>query len=147
MILLSGTASAQGAGNFGAGFVLGAPTGLSFALGNVQLTVAYSFLDSGSLLVVGDYKVLNQAITGEVKNLNWYLGPGMALEVFFTGADAPPKGRADKSNLWLGAHVIVGASWVFVPRWELFLELGPGVYLFPAVNFLGTGGLGIRFYF
>lgn len=73
------------------GFLLGAPTGLSFAIENLQLTVAYSFLDGGSLLVVGDYKVLNQAITNEIKNLNWYLGPGMAVEVFFTGSEPPPK--------------------------------------------------------
>lgn len=96
--------------------------------------------------MVLDYKVINQMITAEVKNLNWYLGPGLAMEVFFTGADTNSKGRAESSNLWLGAHVIIGASWIFVPKWELFLEVGPGVYLFPAVNFLGTGGLGIRFY-
>lgn len=137
---------AQERSGLGLGFVLGAPTGISFAAGPVQGALAYSFLDGGSLVLVGDYKVLNQGLTEQVRNLNWYLGPGLVVEVFFSDPKTAG-GRAKQSNLWIGGHADVGLSWMFQPSWELFGEIGPGIYLFPAVNFLVTAGLGLRYYF
>lgn len=134
-------------GGLGLGFILGAPTGLSFASGPIQATVAYSFLDNGSLIFGMDYKALNERIPVELKGLFWYLGPGFLVEVFFSSPEKSNPGRAKQSQLWIGAHAVLGVSWFFVPKWELFLEVGPGIYVFPAVNFLVTGGLGLRYYF
>jgi len=138
---------AQNNQSFGVGFVLGAPTGLTFSIQNAQFHLAYSLINEASLFGIFDYKILNQLITAEIKNLFWYLGPGFAVEILFPPADNKPKGRSEASNLWLGVRATLGASWKFISPWELFLEIGPGIYIFPGVQFLGTAGLGIRFYF
>jgi len=132
---------------FGAGFVLGAPTGISLAGGPFRGALAYSFLDGGSIIAQVDWLTFYGKVPVDLQGLNWYFGGGLLIELFFASPETSTFPRGEKSQFWLGAHVLPGLSWSFLPQWELFLEVGPGLYLFPAVGLLATGGLGVRYYF
>ncbi|MFP4431689.1 MAG: hypothetical protein ACLFPV_10605 [Spirochaetaceae bacterium] len=125
---------------FGAGIVLGEPTGLTAKVwmgerSALDAAAAWSFVGDGSLYVHGSYHYhLSSPVGIEEGELLPYVGVGG--KVLF--ADDPE----------FGIRVPLGAGYFFetVPI-ELFLELAPGLQLYPATSADFTGGIGGRYYF
>ena len=125
---------------FGAGIVLGEPTGLTAKVwmgehSALDAAVAWSFVGDGSLYVHGGYLFHFASPVGiEEGELLPYAGAG-AKVVF---ADDPE----------FGIRVPLGVAYFFegAPV-EVFLELAPGLQLFPETEADVTGGIGGRFYF
>lgn len=125
---------------FGAGIVLGEPTGLTAKVwmgehSALDAAVAWSFVGDGSLYVHGGYLFHFASPVGiDEGELLPYAGAG-AKVVF---ADDPE----------VAIRVPLGAGYFFedVPI-ELFLEIAPGLQLFPETSVDVTGGIGGRYYF
>ncbi len=142
LILLSTTAPLIAA-DFGAGIVIGEPTGLSFSYENRYiLGAAWSFRNY--IHIHGDYLFIREGfpeIESEIdKPFGWYLGGGAKLRLFT--ADSKEDG-----SIGLGVRLPVGVTFYPIPELELFLELVPGIALFPETTGDLDGGLGIRYHF
>ncbi len=142
LILLSVGASLYAA-DVGAGIVLGEPTGLSFSYENRYiLGTAWSFRNY--IHIHGDYLFLRQGlpeIESEIdKPFGWYVGGGAKLRLFTEDAK-------EDSDIGLGLRLPVGVTFYPLPELELFLELVPGIALFPETTGDLDGGLGIRYHF
>ena len=119
------------------GIILGEPTGLSAKqwLGegsSLDLAVAWSFIDTGSFYVHLDYQQHFDDLDIDEGNLLWFVGGGAKLSV--------------GQQLNLGIRIPIGLVYEFdsVPI-EVFIEAAPGMDVFPAVQFNGGGGIGIRY--
>ncbi len=119
------------------GIILGEPTGLSAKqwLGegaSLDLAVAWSFIDTGSFYAHFDYQQHFDDLDIDEGDLLWFVGGGVKLSV--------------GQQLNLGIRIPIGLAYEFaeVPL-EVFLEAAPGMDLFPAVQFNGGGGIGIRY--
>lgn len=126
---------------FGAGVVLGEPTGISLKLWTSTSTaivggVAWSFSGKSSLHLHSDYIWHNFSLVEvEEGTLGFYYGIGARVLL-----------SDNKSRL--GARVPVGVNYIFsnVPL-EIFAEIVPIFDLIPDTKFNGNGGLGIRYFF
>ena len=132
------------AADIGAGIVVGEPTGLSFSYNNqFILGTAWSFRNY--VHVHGDYLFLRQGLpeleSEFDKPFGWYLGAGAKLRIFTEDKDT------DDSAVGVGVRIPVGITFYPTPKLELFLELVPGIALFPETRGDLDGGLGIRFHF
>jgi hypothetical protein len=92
--------------------------------------------------LTGDYYILDRdLVSAGAFDLDWYLGVG-GFGHFYFGA-FPHAG--------LGVRVPVGLSWRIHGPAELFFSivpgLGLGVNFYPPVYFVGSGELGLRFWF
>ena len=119
------------------GIILGEPTGLSAKqwLGegaSLDLAVAWSFIDTGSFYVHLDYQQHFDDLDVDEGNLLWFVGGGAKLSV--------------GQQLNLGIRIPIGLVYEFdsAPI-EVFIEAAPGMDVFPAVQFNGGGGIGIRY--
>ncbi|MBI4125852.1 MAG: hypothetical protein HY465_00005 [Deltaproteobacteria bacterium] len=131
---------------FGAGIVLGEPTGLTgkgyvtehFAVDGIA---SWSFVDE-ALTLVGDvtYDFFDIPVDTDVITLPFYAGAGGKL-----GFD---RGGRNDGDTIVGVRVPVGVAvqWVKYPI-EVYLEVAPGIELAPSTEVDITGGLGARFYF
>jgi len=122
------------------GVILGQPTGLSAKLwldqtSAIDIAAAWNFLPSGSLYVQADYLYHIYHLFGVTKGkLPLYFGVGGSVALQPTPT--------------IGLRVPVGLEYLFPDApIDLFLEVGFGVSLFPATQFQGTGGVGIRYTF
>ncbi len=148
LVLAAGGAAAQDAG-FGAGVVLGEPTGLSakyWLSGNdaVDFAAAWSFYrragkdndDRGALYLHGSY-----------------------LRHFFGLIDGGREGRlvpyagiggkvAFSDDFYLGVRFPLGLAYMFrrAPL-DIFLEISPALILVPGTAFDAGAGLGVRYWF
>ena len=119
------------------GIILGEPTGLSAKqwLGegaSLDLAVAWSFIDTGSFYVHIDYQQHFDDLDIDEGDLLWFVGGGAKLSV--------------GQRLNLGFRIPLGLVYQFTDApLEVFIEAAPGMDLFPAVQFNGGGGVGIRF--
>ena len=127
--------SAQQRGGIGLGIMVGEPTGISAISwvggGNaLDFVAAWAFREAGSFYLHVDYQ-----FHGFVDNPMTLFG---GLGGFILLQDNPA----------LGARVPLGISFLFqeVPM-DFFLEVAPGMALFPETGFFMGGGIGIRFYF
>jgi hypothetical protein len=121
------------------GIIVGEPTGLSFKYDNFPiLGVAWSF--ENYLHVHVDIWLLNPVLSASV---NWYLGAGGKLKIYFDGNIR----RQQNSEFAVGARIPVGLQYTFETHYELFLELAPGIDLFPATRFDMDFGIGFRYHF
>jgi hypothetical protein len=125
------------------GLFLGQPTGISFRYGlgkeqSLEAKAAWSFASKG-----GDSSISLQA--------NWLLEfPGLlriekADFPLYAGAGL----QADLGGATsIGFRIPGGVLYRFPDApIELCLELGLGMQLFPATDFIGSGGLGVRYRF
>jgi len=135
LLLLSGFAIARDR-DFGAGIILGSPTGVSGKLWlggrRTALDAALSVVSDGLYLHVDylwhDYTALPKPEKGR---LPLYYGIG---------------GRISGSDL--GARGVIGIEYIFAGYpFDLFFELAPVISLVPDVGFHLTGGLGGRYFF
>ncbi len=119
------------------GIILGEPTGLSAKqwLGegaSLDLAVAWSFLDTGSFYAHIDYQQHFDDLDVDEGELLWFVGGGVKLSA--------------GQELNLGVRIPIGLVYEFAEApLEVFIEAAPGMDLFPAVQFNGGGGIGIRY--
>jgi len=133
-----GVASADN-GPLGVGVFLGEPTGLSAKLwaGDVSAfdaAVAWSFTE-GTFYLHADYLIhFRTIIEPDVGELPFYFGVGGKINLH--------------QEPQLGVRVPVGVSYIFESApVDVFLELAPGIGLYPSTSFDFGGGIGLRYYF
>ncbi|MBN2357941.1 MAG: hypothetical protein JXR83_00710 [Deltaproteobacteria bacterium] len=145
---------------FGLGLQLGAPTALTGKL-LLQPNSALVFSLGGGMswvwgygleLSVGYVVHPSSLASYEALDLNWYVGG--ALDVMLRGDRTYNRyfgynyGYFGSSPLGLGAHVPVGLDFQLraVPL-SIYLELTPGIDIFPYLGLHLGGALGARFFF
>ncbi|MBM4167883.1 MAG: hypothetical protein FJ215_01795 [Ignavibacteria bacterium] len=131
-------------GEIGVGLMVGAPTGLTgkYLLSNSENAIQ-GFLGGGfgGISVGGDYLYYTDAF--DHPDFPFYVGPGA-----FIGPSAVGGPSFDRTGtLGLGVRGIFGVSYFF-PRhpFEISFEIGPVLYVSPAVDMGLGGGLAFRFY-
>lgn len=135
---------------FGAGVILGMPTGLSLAWKRAGTPVsfdaalAWSF-DRGAFLVHGDILLTPTTLrTADWSDLAFplYVGIGPRISVNDDYADYA------RSGTYFGVRVPLGMAFQHdnFPL-EGFLEVAPGMRLIPATSFFFDIAVGFRFYF
>jgi hypothetical protein len=137
LLALAGPASAQQAGQFGAGVILGRPVGATvkyWLTGTQALDVGLGF--GGDLTVYADYlwhawDLFPQPPKGK---LGGYIGLGPRFEADGDGEFAARTMAG--LDYWVPNHPI-----------ELFLEGGPVFRLSPDRAVEADAGIGVRFYF
>lgn len=143
-----GDANAEG-GPFGAGIILGEPTGLSLKYfldrrHAFDVAVDYSLYDS-ALYVHADYLLhfSGWSVRGDSSHqFIPYVGIGGKI-----GVNGHGRGHDDRSGA-LGARVPLGISWIpgALPI-DVFLEIAPGLFLLPETNPDLDASLGLRYFF
>lgn len=154
--LLAGISSAADIGttdngsNFGVGFVLGDPSGISAKIttseiNSINLILGYDESgefgngdccnDGGRLYLGGDYVWYNYNLIHVAEGrLPIYYGPGVWASL------------ADHSSL--GVRVVLGMEYQFANApFDIFLEIGPGIRIIPNTDGDVSAGLGTRFFF
>lgn len=134
LILLVGAAAFA---QTSAGVILGEPTGLSAKqwvsdTSSFDAALAWSFLGTGAIYVHVDYQLHFDQFDVNSGTLLTFAGIGGRI---YAGSD-----------LKIGGRIPLGVVYEFdqAPI-EVFLELAPGLNLFPATGFDVSGGLGIRY--
>ena len=134
------TASLSQDKGFGAGVILGEPTGLSAKVwvsqvNAVDFGLAYSFRSRGYLHIHADYLWHFTQVIESTERLPLYVG--------FGGRIGAGSGRG-----LFGVRIPAGlAWWIRSAPVELFFELAPIIDLAPSTNFSMNGGIGARYYF
>ena len=133
----------------GVGVILGAPTGLSLAWQpaasklSYDGAVAWSFARPG-LAVHADLRVeLADEVSPEIPDTHFRLTAGLGPRVRL----GDPPGDASDAALDVGVRVPIALniSHEAFPL-EGFMELAPGMAVFPETGFLFDGAVGFRFY-
>lgn len=125
--------------SFGAGLIVGNPTGLTgkywknrenaYAFG-----LAWSLGGNSSVLIYGDYLWHRFEITGEPRT-PLYVGVGAWIGSF-------------ENSTGLGARIPLGIMHLFSKDpIEVFLEIVPAISLVPDTDLDVQGGVGLRYYF
>lgn len=139
IFLLSLQNSVQAKQKFGAGIIIGEPTGISLKYLDFATGIAWSVQNHFHIHL--DYWIYNGNLK---KPVNWYIGAG----VKFRYMTKESKDRGEKDDAFgLGFRVPVGLQWFVIPKVELFAELAPGISLLPGTDFDIDGGIGARYYF
>lgn len=132
---------AQGkTGDFGAGVILGEPTGISAKWWKANdrafdLAIAWSTGRNDRFHLHGDYLVHRfDLISVDSGKLPLYYGLGARM------------GFGDQVDL--GVRIPVGIAYQFPnDPFELFFEIVPVLNLYPGTDFDANGGFGVRYYF
>ncbi|MDP2314060.1 MAG: hypothetical protein Q8P41_14250 [Pseudomonadota bacterium] len=141
---------ARDVGGLGLGILLGLPTGISVAYqpktGRAYYdgALAWSF-DRGTMHVHGDVLLrLADLRTDEIEDVHFpvYLGIGARTRL----GDSPYTNAEELVEL--GIRVPIGMSFIHdgIP-FEAFVELAPGINLYPATTGLFDAAIGARYYF
>lgn len=140
LVLLFSAPLAARDNEFGAGIILGEPTGLCFKtwVGHkaaIDGAIAWSFGNEEAIHVHVDYLIhdfrMFQARKGDL--------------VFYYGFGGRIKAQ-EKSRV--GIRIPLGVSYIFEKApLDIFLEVAPGIDLVPSTDFWVNGSVGIRYYF
>jgi hypothetical protein len=119
------------------GLILGEPTGLSAKQwigegASLDLAVAWSFEPPGAFYVHVDYQQHFDHLDIDPGELLWFAGIGPRISI--------------RDGVAVGARIPVGLVYEIeeVPL-EVFLEIAPGLQLFPDTDPLFGGGIGVRY--
>ena len=130
---------------FGAGFILGSPSGLT---GKLFISNAHAIdfgvgIVSDDLYVYGDY-LLHFSNVFPVANLAIYLGIGGGFHDY----EKEHKFKEDEDENRLEVRGPLGLEYMIqkIPL-GLFVEIVPAMRVVPDVDFGIRGGLGVRYYF
>jgi len=130
-------AAAVGFAQTSVGIILGEPTGLSGKQwigegASLDLAVAWSFVPEGAFYLHVDYQQHFDDLDIDVGTLLWFAGIGPRIYI--------------GNDVGLGLRIPVGLVYDIddVPL-EVFLELAPGLNLFPGTVFNFGGGIGVRY--
>jgi hypothetical protein len=154
-----GTSSVDNTGeNFGAGIILGEPTGftLKYFLDPkhaIDGGLAYSF--GNFFEIYSDYLYHFRGAFGSqtrfVSELTPYVGGGLAL--FIGGTPTTPNSNrlyfgTSSGSAGFGIRIPLGIEWksTQIPL-GVFVEFAPGIGFVPATFALFQGGIGARYYF
>ncbi len=141
IILFPLFANAQGkSGDFGAGIILGEPTGISAKLWNsndraFDMAIAWSIGRNDRFHLHSDYLIHRfDLISVEAGKLPLYYGLGGRI------------GFGDQVDL--GLRIPLGIAYM-LPNdpFEFFFEIVPVLNLYPGTDFDANGGFGVRYYF
>jgi hypothetical protein len=145
LALLLGTGGAHAAFSpdkgFGVGFILGAPTGISGSLpvgdaNAFNALLGYDVTQDANLYLHGDYVWHRHDVFPPVDKgaFSLFYGPGVAATI--------------SRDPVLGVRAVVGVDYRLpdAPIRVLF-EIAPGISILPRTEILGSGGLGLRYYF
>lgn len=139
VLFLSSPALAQESG-FGAGIILGEPTGLSFkywvsSRTGLDFGAAWSFGREDSFHLHGDFLIHNFNLFKVKKGkLSLYYGIGGRIKV--------------ENRNRIGVRIPVGIVYLIKKApIDIFFELAPLLDLAPATEFGLNGGVGLRYYF
>lgn len=125
---------------FGAGVMLGEPTGLTGKVwvsqrNAIDFGLAYSFRSKGYFHIHADYLWHFPDVIQSTERIPLYVGLGGRLAV-------------GKGSGIFGIRIPFGmAFWLRSAPLEFFLEMAPIVDLAPATELSGNGGIGVRYYF
>jgi len=132
---------------FGAGIVVGEPTGISlkgYIVRNLSIGTigAWSFNDE-ALTLIGDvlYDFFDIKTKENRISLPFYAGVGAKIAV---GSDK--NGSHNETIFGIRVPVGIAAQWKKYPI-EVFAEIAPGIDVVPDTSFDLSGGVGIRWYF
>ncbi len=138
-------------GDFGAGIILGEPSGLTGKLwfnpsNALDVHLAFDFTDE-AVAIFSDYTYhfdLIKLRSNVQVELPFYVGIGGKLLV-----DANSDNENEKdAALTLGARIPLGMSVLFKKApLEIFLEIAPGLRVVPKTSGDLDGGIGVRYYF
>ena len=148
---------------FGIGGILGQPTGLSmkFLLGaghGIQAAFAVDLVWRDGFVTYADWVWHPMIITSNSAfDLSFHVGAGLFLAMWFDrywdhschwDEVHHHYTNCDDHEVGLGAHFPVGMDMFFkgAPV-ELYLELSPGFYFLPFIDFEIFGGVGARYFF
>ena len=139
------TVNAQ-TGRFGAGFIIGDPTGLSFKyklnnINSIQLIAGWNDKD---FHLVGDYTFTYRNLIQPHGNLTFPIHIGGGVHIFNKGKNE--RNEEDESEFKLGPRFVAGIG-IEIQRFEIFVEVGVGLFIVPDTDGDITGGLGARFFF
>ena len=140
------TVNAQ-TGRFGAGFIIGDPTGLSFKykLNNINsLQFILGWSDNGNFHLVGDYTFTYRNLIQPHGNLTFPVHIGGGVHIFNKAKNE--KNEEDEDEFKLGPRFVAGIG-IEIQRFEIFVEVGVGLFIVPSTDGNITGGLGARFFF
>ncbi|MFW6288473.1 MAG: hypothetical protein ACOC2Q_01695 [Spirochaetota bacterium] len=137
IILFALLAGATAFAQTSVGIILGEPTGLSGKQwigegASLDLAVAWSFVPEGAFYLHVDYQQHFDDLDIDVGSLLWFAGIGPRIYI--------------GNDVGLGLRIPVGLVYDIddVPL-EVFLELAPGLNLFPSTVFNFGGGIGVRY--
>lgn len=143
LILISGTALAEGSHNFGLGVILGEPTGISGKLwlsgkSAIDGAVAWSTDTNASLHVHADYLLHNfGSIDVDKGRLPFYYGVGGRI-----------KFSEHNNDNFIGVRVPLGFVYIFeTAPVDIFFELVPVLDLAPDTELDFNGAVGVRYFF
>ncbi len=135
IVLLAVAAPSVAVAQAAAGIILGQPTGLSF-LFRERIAVGAAWSIYNRLHLHGDLWIG----TGELAEpLDWFIGVGGKVKL-----DALDE---DDTRVSLGARVPVGVRTFVLDQLEVFVEIAPGLQLFPETEPDIDAGLGVRYHF
>jgi len=106
------------------------PTGVTFKMDNFPVVSLGWSLNGNWVSGTVDYWFINNKIQ---RNFLWYLGAGVKASV--------------GDSFGLAFRVPVGIQWYFMPAFELFGELAPGLDILPGIGFDLSAGIGLRYHF
>lgn len=144
-LLVSAALAQDGGGGFGAGVVLGEPTGVTLGFGmgkaaNLQAHLAWSL---GRDWLRGSVDYLYFPTSKAVPDGGFTLAPYVGLGAVVAVDDDGP--RAD---VGLGARIPLGVR--LLPNGapvDVFAEVAPGLWVLPYTDLLVEGGIGVRYWF
>lgn len=144
LLVLLTPAAARAGGPFGAGVMFGEPTGVSLKLhlggrSAVDAGLGWAFGSGGAIAMHADYLVHVQLAEERGVRLFFYAGAGPRLRV--------RSGDHDES-FSLALRIPLGLVVPFEKQSiDLFLEIVPGLQLYPATDGIIDAAIGIRYYF
>jgi len=151
----SGPISGADQGDLGVGLVVGIPTALTGKLRMIEdraIDFGLSWDFGDYVLFYGDYLFEYPYALDEHRKSEMifpYWGVGLTL-IFLDDKKKPPRpySRDKDESFQIGVRIPLGLAWI--PRstpLEVFLELIPGVSLFPGLSGNFGVGLGVRYFF
>lgn len=148
-------ASQVGQGNnFGLGLMLGAPSGLSMKIffhddHAIDIGVGVGWFGGATLYVHADYLFHFQLLSAPTFDLPLYIGVGGKFILWFDeGNHGYWGGDHHDGTLGAGVRVPIGIAFELnaIPL-DIFLEIVPGLGVFPGVGAFIDGAIGARWYF
>jgi len=139
LIVLSPLSAQQ---RFGAGVIVGEPTGLSAKywineLNAVTAGMAWSFEGRTSLQLQADYLWHNYSV--------FPLAGGAQMPVYY-GVGGRVKNKRNANNQW-GVRIPFGINYIFQAPWDIFAEVVPIVDFSPSSGLSLNAAVGVRYYF
>jgi len=106
------------------------PSGVTFKMNNFPVvSLGLPTNSANSVSATLDYWFINNKIQ---RNFLWYVGAGVQANI--------------GGSLNIIFRVPVGIQWYFMPAFELYGEIAPGLSFIP-VDFHYSGGIGLRYHF